>query len=536
LAYCENCGGELLTGERCAKCAKDPKAKIKIGKAALIVICSLLVILAIGGIVGVKAVRSHQALESLNLGNTYMLEGNYEQAILAYDKAIKLESRNIDARLGKANALITLDRVAEAEEVLNEALKIGTKAPAIYLGLYDIYLERGDIPGILTLLDSGYNNTKDSGIQKLLQSYQERVSIVASSASLYVNQPIKFRLVYEEDNLTVDLEATWSTDSAGSSISENSDGSANITASEPGDVTVNAVYGSLSKESTLACRIAISASYNASNDVNWGLAAYADGWIYYCVPEGGSIPEDGIYRIRSDGSNNHYVGPMGYNIYIVDSWIYSANNGIQRMRLDGTEQTVLSDQPCDYFTVRDGQIYYIDSRDGRKLYRMRVDGSGQELLTDDCCYNFVVEDWIYYAGRNSDDSGIFRIRRDGTDREKLWDGLATHLQIADNKFYFISDTENICQVSFDWINPQMIVTADEIIWTFNITDGRIYYSTWYEIFRVCLDGSNRQELNNQLGARAIVIVEDWILFYPCGQSDLQLFRMRSDGSDLRNVN
>ncbi|MDD4658919.1 MAG: tetratricopeptide repeat protein [Eubacteriales bacterium] len=94
MAHCEKCGKEHQPRERCAKCAKETKPKIKIGslvigKAALIaVICSLLVV-TIGGFAGVRAVRSHQAKENLGLGNAYLLEENYEQAILAYNKTIK---------------------------------------------------------------------------------------------------------------------------------------------------------------------------------------------------------------------------------------------------------------------------------------------------------------------------------------------------------------------------------------------------------------------------------------------------------------
>ncbi|MDD4658920.1 MAG: hypothetical protein PHW26_07780, partial [Eubacteriales bacterium] len=111
--------------------------------------------------------------------------------------------------LGKAKALIALKRAAEAEAVLDEARKADPKVPAIYLALCEVYLERGDIPGILTLLDSGNKLTQDTGIQELLKSFQERVSIVASSSRLYVNQPTNFRLVYQDDNLTVDLKADW---------------------------------------------------------------------------------------------------------------------------------------------------------------------------------------------------------------------------------------------------------------------------------------------------------------------------------------
>lgn len=285
MAQCKKYGKDLQPGEGCPKCAQETKPGIKIGslvisKAALIaVICSLLVLLTIGGIAGVRAVRSHQAKDNLNPGNTYLLDGKYEQAIRAFNKTIKRDPGNIEAMLGKAKALIALKRANEAEAVLDEALKIDPQVPAIYLGLCEVYLERGDIPRILTLLDSGYKLTQDYEIQALLKSYQDRVSIVASSTSLYVNKPTNFRLVYKDDYLTADLKASWSIDGAGSFITSKSDGSVDITLSELGEVTVHAVYGSLSKESTFTCRD----SESNSSDLSRWQALLDAGQVTSCI-------------------------------------------------------------------------------------------------------------------------------------------------------------------------------------------------------------------------------------------------------------
>ena len=74
------------------------------------------------------------------------------------------------------------------------------------------------------------------------------------------------------------------------------------------------------------------------NIVNAGLAAEQDGWIYY------SIPDDRIYKVRTDGSGRMNVNnDNSFFINVVGDWIYYFNyddhDQIYKIRTDGSGRT-----------------------------------------------------------------------------------------------------------------------------------------------------------------------------------------------------
>ena len=60
----------------------------------------------------------------INTGINYLIDGQYEEAILAFDKAIKIESKTTEARVYQANAYVRNEEFDKAVEVLEEAQNI----------------------------------------------------------------------------------------------------------------------------------------------------------------------------------------------------------------------------------------------------------------------------------------------------------------------------------------------------------------------------------------------------------------------------
>ena len=97
-------------------------AIVKLGKLnkRKFCICSVIVVILIALIVGlgIYNMPSNRLSRQLDLGNRYLEEQNYEQAIVEFNKAITIDPTSVEAYLGKADAYIGLDDLQTALDTL----------------------------------------------------------------------------------------------------------------------------------------------------------------------------------------------------------------------------------------------------------------------------------------------------------------------------------------------------------------------------------------------------------------------------------
>jgi hypothetical protein len=89
----------------------------------------------------------------LSLGQKYLLDLEYEQSVVAFTKAIEIDPRSVEPRLGLAQALMALERYDEAEEALLEVLDIDDMNASAYIALQDLYDAVSDMAKLRALLD-----------------------------------------------------------------------------------------------------------------------------------------------------------------------------------------------------------------------------------------------------------------------------------------------------------------------------------------------------------------------------------------------
>lgn len=68
--------------------------------------------------IGLYNTPANRLTRQLDLGNRYLEEQNYEQAIVEFDKAIAIDPMSVDAYLGKADAYIGMDDLQSALDTL----------------------------------------------------------------------------------------------------------------------------------------------------------------------------------------------------------------------------------------------------------------------------------------------------------------------------------------------------------------------------------------------------------------------------------
>jgi len=176
----------------------------------------IILIMVLGGILSAKYIKAEETKDSIKLGNKYLQEGKYEEAILAFQKAIQVDKKNIDARVGIAKAYISSKQYDKAEDVLKEAMDVDTKNPKprgelvklyilqgkeylaaqkyeeaqnsfnkavelskynplTYLDISENYVSIHQVDKAVKILGIGYRETKDEKIKKRLEELNEKI-------------------------------------------------------------------------------------------------------------------------------------------------------------------------------------------------------------------------------------------------------------------------------------------------------------------------------------------------------------------------
>ena len=123
-------------------------------------------------IVGLWGFGSNQETESpehyLSLGEKYLSELNYEEAILAFTKVIEVDPNLPAAYLGRAAAYIgsgeTEGNLATALSDYEAALALDETNAEAWLGLADVYIRMGDYDKALEVLQEGLQKSGDQSI------------------------------------------------------------------------------------------------------------------------------------------------------------------------------------------------------------------------------------------------------------------------------------------------------------------------------------------------------------------------------------
>ena len=115
--FCKQCGCSLIPQ---GEAAAVPRKKTSVRKL-IIVIVSVILLIALGitAVLLVSGNPNRRIENYLVSGQKYLIEMDYEQAIVEFDKIIAIDPNNAYAYLGKAEALFALGKDDEAIETLN---------------------------------------------------------------------------------------------------------------------------------------------------------------------------------------------------------------------------------------------------------------------------------------------------------------------------------------------------------------------------------------------------------------------------------
>ena len=180
----------------------------KIRKIAIVVLAFIVIV--IGSTVSISYANKVKAREVVQLGNKYLSEGKYTEAIIEFEKAIKIDKRNVDGYLGAATAYVNIENIEKAEEVLNLAINNVPKESELYMELSDIYFNENKIEESVEVLDKGYDKTKDEQIKDKLNLIAEQLEIVVEDNFLLTETVSKVMLIKRlDDGTIIPINANW---------------------------------------------------------------------------------------------------------------------------------------------------------------------------------------------------------------------------------------------------------------------------------------------------------------------------------------
>lgn len=148
-------------------------------KTTVILLITIVLLLTSVGIATAYFSPRARAHRLMNLGNKYLNAGNYTEAILAFQKAIEIQPRNINTLLALGKTYIKAEKTTLAEGTFQQILSISPKNAEALEGLIDIYLKSFNISKaekILNVLD----DTGSEIYVKLMEKLKLQKTIAAS--------------------------------------------------------------------------------------------------------------------------------------------------------------------------------------------------------------------------------------------------------------------------------------------------------------------------------------------------------------------
>ncbi len=130
--------------------------------------------------------------EQYDLGVRYLSEGNYEEAILAFNAAIEIDPKQADAYIGLGDAYMGVADFDEAAETYQEAIDLEAGAE-YYLRLANSYLAQENLEEAINILREGFDATDEPMLREQIAAMQQVSTFqggIFAWGEDYLNAPI----------------------------------------------------------------------------------------------------------------------------------------------------------------------------------------------------------------------------------------------------------------------------------------------------------------------------------------------------------
>jgi len=268
-------------------------------------------------------------------------------------------------------------------------------------------------------------------------------------------------------------------------------------------------------------------SYRGNSIGNLSTPSYAgcveqDGWLYYSNWNYKDISK--LSKMKKDGTQPTILtnDQVSY-INILGDWIYyinvSDNDSIYKIKTDGSGRCKLSSEKALNITVLGNTIYFSVSGN---ICKMDLDGNDKKNIVSDNIDRFnymnVVGNWIYYVDNRL--GYIQKIRSDGTQKTVLRKKKSRELNVVAGNIYFT----DYSSLSTQWKIYRIDTTGknetklfDKPISDLNVTGNNIFFkyssdNSKYKIYMINMNGKNQLKISDDITDYSFCVVGDWIYY------------------------
>lgn len=479
---------ELLQGAISPQDKKNKKLFIILGIVAgvCILIALALFILA--------QMKTSEINKTLDLGEKYLKDGKYEEAILAFDDVIAIDAKQVSAYEGKAEVYVVTQKYDKAEKTLNEARQIepSSKTNLLLVEVYDKTEKPDEADQLLnetiTLLESELKKTSDK--TELTNLYDQLISA--------------YQRIGKDSSYLLNL------------------------CDQALKITNDAKYETLKKSFEMG--------NTSSNLANNGLAAIQGDWIYYR----NSSDNNTLYKIKTGGTEKTKLNNDDtLYINIIGNWIYYTNGNdnhtIYKIKTDGTEKTKLNNDDSFSINVIGDWIYY-NSNSDYFIYKIKTDGSEKSKLSNHLFSSlFIADNWIFCYTASAPGC-FYQFKTDGSNERKP-EFSAGDIKVNGDWTYFsnVNDDLSLYKIKNDG-SGEVKLSDDDYIRNINVAGDWIYFTSHNNnssLYKIKIDGTNETKLNNE-STYSINVIDNWI-YYSTNYNNSSIYKIRTDGTDRQKV-
>lgn len=257
------------------------------------------------------------------------------------------------------------------------------------------------------------------------------------------------------------------------------------------------------------------------------------------------IKKDGLYRTDLNTGNIMKINDQDYasGIIISDDWLYFCDNGLYRMDNENKRE-LITDEECGCLSLNGGWLYYINN-DG--IIRIKTDGSERELMLQcQCTWMAIADQYVFYVLEvpvNDEDwhedgpplplGELHRIDLSGNNDVNIG-VLVTNLNVFKNTLYFSDSEDNY----FYSMNPDTLEKTAAYKGYFIVGPcfggDYCFFESDHKLYKLDLTDGETTVVKEDLGFRTFGVFDGYVYFNEYGNENA-LYKMRIDGIEPEKV-